>query len=267
MECLDERDINIYTDGSAYSRPRRGGVGIRFVTVDDDGHKHSEDYPLPGYAGASNQQMELTACVEALRVLLTRRAPVQDREYRRIVIWTDSMYIVNGYDSARFDWPTNRWLTRDGNPVANAALWKELLKVASRTGKRVEIKWVKGHRDSQHNKAVDKLAKRSAAQPTGRSLSIVKVRRKTSTQSVEVGSVQMYSQRITIKIVTDEYLRPQRMNKYKYEVLSKASEFYRCVDIIYSGPDIHLSAGHTYHVRLNDDTARPRIVKCFREVD
>jgi ribonuclease HI len=59
------------------------------------------------------------------------------------------------------------------------------------------MKWVKGHRNSQHNKAVDKLAKRSAQQRTGRRLSIVKVRRKVSEQAVERGSVQMLGQRAT----------------------------------------------------------------------
>jgi|ERR1017187_496810 ribonuclease HI len=266
MEYLDERDLNVYTDGSAYPKPRHGGVGILFVTVDEDGHERVEDYPRPGYAGATNQQMELAACLEALKAIVTRRAPVAAAQFRRIVIWTDSMYLVSGYDSARFDWQVNGWMTRDGNPVANAAMWKELLKTAFRTGRRVEIKWVKGHKRSRHNKAADKLAKRSARHQTGRHLSVVKVRRKKSDRSVEPGSVEMRGQRITIRIITDEYLPVQRANRYKYEVVSRASEFYGFVDTIYSRAEIHLSAGHTYHVRLNDETARPRVGKMFREI-
>jgi hypothetical protein len=34
----DEHALTIYTDGSSYSGPRRGGVGIVYVTVDDSGH-------------------------------------------------------------------------------------------------------------------------------------------------------------------------------------------------------------------------------------
>jgi ribonuclease HI len=267
VEYLDDRDINIYTDGSSYSAPRRGGIGIRYVTVDEHGHEHSDDYPLPGYSGVTNQQMELAACIEALRAVVTRRAPIRSREYRRIVIWTDSTYLVTGYDSARFNWQADRWRTRDGNPVANAAQWKELLKIAARTGLRVEMKWVKGHRNSQHNKAVDKLAKRSAQQRTGRHLSIVKVRRKVSEKAVERGSVQMLGQRATIRIITDEFLPVQRVNKYKYEIVSRSSYFHGCVDIIYSNAEIQLSAGHTYHVRFNEETARPRVLKMFREID
>lgn len=266
MEYLDERDINIYTDGSSYNGPRRGGMGIRFVTTDQAGLEHTEDYPLPGYDGATNQQMELRAPIEALRAVVRGRAPVQKREYRRIVFFTDSQYVVNGYDSARFNWPRDGWMTRDGNPVANADLWKELLKVAHRSGLPVEFKWVKGHKSSPHNRAVDKLAKNSAANRTGRQLSIVKVRRKKSDRLVAVGSVRMKGQRVTIRIITDEYLRPQKMNRYKYEIVSRASEFRGCVDIIFSCANIHLSAGHTYYVRFNDDTLSPRVVALFREI-
>jgi ribonuclease HI len=125
VEYLDDRDINVFTDGSSYSRPRRGGVGIRFITTDMDGAEHAEDYPLPGYEGATNQQMEIQACIEVLRAVVTRRAPIQRRQYRRLVVWTDSMYVVDGYTSALFNWQINGWLTSDGNPVANAAIWPD----------------------------------------------------------------------------------------------------------------------------------------------
>jgi hypothetical protein len=106
VEYLDERDLNVYTDGSAYQGPRRGGVGILYVVVDADGAERIEDYPLPGYAGATNNQMEILAATHALAALATRRAPVDAADYRRVVVWTDSIYVVDGYTSARFSWPT-----------------------------------------------------------------------------------------------------------------------------------------------------------------
>lgn len=267
MEYLDDAALNVYTDGSSYLGPRRGGVGILFVTVDEDGHEVVDDFPLPGYSGATNNQMELQACIDALMAIATRRAPVDASRYRKIVVWTDSMYLVNGYNSARFTWPHADWLTRDGNPVANAHLWKELLRAASRTHKRVDIKWVKGHRKSKHNERADKLAKQSAKQRTARAVSVTKVRRKKSPRSVEKGSVQMLGQRLRIRVITDEYQRESRSNKYKYEVMSRKSPFFQAVDITYSDESIHLSGGHTYDVRVNGDTQRPRIAKVFREVE
>jgi len=267
VEYQDDRDINVFTDGSSYSRPRRGGVGIRFITTDTDGAEHAEDYPLPGYEGATNQQMEIQACIEALRAVVTRRAPIQRRQYRRLVVWTDSMYVVDGYTSALFNWQINGWLTSDGNPVANAAMWKELLKLAGRSGvPPIEFRWIKGHKKSAHNKAADKLAKQSASRLSGRRASVVKVRRKRTERSVEVGCVKIRGQRATIRIVTDEYLRPSRMNRYKYEVISRG-EYRGRVDLIFSAADIRLSAGHVYYVRFNDNSVQPRIVKVFREVE
>jgi ribonuclease HI len=266
VEYRDERDLSIYTDGSSYQGPRRGGVGILYVTVDDDGEERANPYPLPGFIGATNQQMELCAAVEALKAVVTRRAPVTASAYRRIVIWTDSTYLVDGYDSARFTWPQTDWMTRDGNPVANTSLWKELVKLAARTGKPVEIRWVKGHKQSAHNRAADKLAKQSSKLQTGRRPSVVKVRRKKSAEPVDVGSVGMHGQRLTIRIITDELLVAHKLNKVKYEVMSKASPYYRKVDLIYSADDVHLSAGHTYHVRVNRERRAPRVMKVFREI-
>jgi ribonuclease HI len=267
VEYRDERDLNIYTDGSSYQGPRRGGVGILYVTVGADGEERADPYPLPGFTGATNQQMELYAAIEALKALATHRAPVSASPYRRIVIWTDSAYLVDGYDNAQFTWPRTDWMTRDGNPVANTSLWKDLIKAAWRIGKRVEIKWVKGHKQSTHNKTADKLAKQSAKLQLGRRASVVKVRRKMARASVEIGSVGMHGQRLTIRIITDELLVAHKLNKAKYEVVSKASPYCGRVDLIYAPHDIHLSAGHTYHVRVNDDQKAPRVVKVYREIN
>ena len=266
MEYLDERDLNIYTDGSSYQGPRRGGVGILYVTVDGDGQEQAEAHPLPGFMGATNQQMELCAAIEALTALVTRRAPVSTDPYRRIVIWADSTYLVDGFHSAMFIWPLRDWMTKKGNPVANTALWKDLVKIAWRTGKPVEMRWVKGHKQSAHNKAADKLAKQSSGLQTGRRASVVKVRRKKTASSVEIGSVGMHGQRMTIRVMTDELLVEHKLNKVKYEVVSKASPYRGKVDLIYSEADLHLSAGHTYHVRVNKDQNAPRVVKLFREI-
>lgn len=237
-----------------------------FVTVDADGEELVDTYPVFGVEGATNQQMELYAAIEALRLLATKRAPVQTDGWRKIVIWTDSMYLVDGYPSAVFTWPNQRWMTRDGNPVANTELWKELVRNAWRTGRPVELKWVKGHKHSAHNKAADKLARQSADVQIGRHLSVTKARRQTTAASVSVGSVAMLRQRLRIRIVTSEYLPTQRLSKLKYEVLSRASDFCGCIDIIYAAEEMDVSAGHIYDVRVNNDQSRPRIAKLFREV-
>lgn len=264
---IDEEAVTIYTDGSSYSGPRRGGVGVVYVTVDDSGHERVDEYPLPGYAGATNNQMELRACTDALMALVTRRAPIDPSKYKKIVVRTDSKYVADNIYSARYVWPSAGWKTRDGNPVLNAGLWKELVRTAGRAHRRVEFEWVKGDKTDPHNKVADRLAKRSAELQTDQRVSVVKARRKKSSRSTELGSVHMLGQRATIHIITDEYLPVQQCNVYRYEVMSKASPFYGCVDIIYAEAGVApMSANHTYYVRFNDDTRRPRVLKVFREV-
>ncbi|MDX6288046.1 MAG: ribonuclease [Frankiales bacterium] len=267
MDNLDENAINIFVDGSSYSGPRVGGMGVRIITIDDAGNEVVHDDQPLGVQGATNQQMELMACIEALQILRSRRSPVEDPDqYRRILIKTDSMYVQENYPRAMFQWPRSGWRTKDGAPVANAELWKKLLKeVRSATPRRVDIEWVKGHKSSIHNKAADRLAKGSAKGATRAPLTITTVRRKKTSQSVERGSVPLTGQRLTIRIITDEYLRVQHCYRFKYEVMSKASPYFGNVDIAFA--DFMLRAGHTYFVQMGTNTKSPEIVKCYREIE
>src|SRR5437899_606661 len=109
-----------------------------------------------------------------------------------------------------FQWSASRWRNRDGRPVANADLWKDLIKSMKKCYPlRVNFHWVKGHAKDKHNKAVDKLAKQSAKNPLNPALSIVEVRRKKTNKSVQIGSVEMRRQRLKVRIITSEYLRVQ----------------------------------------------------------
>ena len=262
----NDNDLLIYTDGSSYSSPRRGGTGIRFVSVDDSGEEVIEDFAmLSGYEGATNNQMELQSPIIALNEVVKRDLS----KFSKIIIRTDSNYVVSNYKNAIFQWPRQKWLNKDGKPILNAKQWQELVKLINKiyqhSHKRVEFEWVKGHSKDSHNKAVDKLAKSSAKQISNKRISIVKVRRKKFQENkVEIGSVQMEGQRISVYIVTDEYLPVQKTNYYRYQVLTKNSPYYRKTDFVYSKE--LLSAGHSYYILFNSDNKNPRIIKKYREL-
>ena len=257
-----EDALNIYTDGSSYSNPRTGGIGIRFVTIDDAGDEEVEDLPVPGYRNATNNSMELYACVVALQK--TSGHP-KISQMNRICIFTDSRYVVDNYRKAIFQWPGQKWLTISGTPVLNARLWKQLVREIRKAPRKVEFAWVKGHSRNPHNKAVDRLAKQSAKNAVNDPMSIVAVRRKQTKKSVDIGSVEMRGQRLAIRIISSEYLRVQKLNKYKYEVLSKGSKYFENVDLIYSTHDMR--AGHHYEISVNRDTSNPRVLNVLRELD
>jgi len=74
----------------------------------------------------------------------------------------------------------------------------------------------------------------------------------------------MLNQRVSIRIITDQYLRLQRCYKYKYEVISKSNPYSGNVDFAYS--EILLDAGHCYSIRFNDNQQNPMILKMFKEL-
>jgi hypothetical protein len=77
----------------------------------------------------------------------------------------------------------------------------------------------------------------------------------------------MLGERLSIRVVTCEWLHQQRLWKLKYEVISKASPFLGKVDIIFASNALPVLAdGHAYFVQVNQDTANPRIVRVFREL-
>ncbi len=263
----DDNAVNVFADGSSYSGPRRGGAGFLIVTVDDDGHEVTHHEVVQGFEGATNNQMELKACIEALRLIGGRRSPVNLALFDKVVVYTDSNYVAGNFYSARHVWPRERWMTRDGNPVLNAQLWKELVNAAHKVGKRVEINWRKGHSSSNpHNKTADRLAKESAKGTLRPPLTVSRVRRKRTEKLTERGSVKAEGQLITIRVIDEEWLNTQRMHRYRIEVLSQRSAYFGNVDIYFAEQHMLLKAGHDYVVRLNDDPRSPRIVENRGEV-
>jgi len=261
---LAENALHIYTDGSSLPSPRRGGIGIRFLLIDSQGREEIIDSRHAGYRGATNNQMELQACIVALE-------EARDRELAtsvaKIVVHSDSQYVVENVNQAKFTWPKRRWMTRPGTPVLNADLWKRLVRAIKSAGLRVDFQWVQGHSGDPHNRAVDKMAKGSAKSTPGPALSVVSVRKKWTREPVSIGSVRMLGQRLSIRVVTCEWLHQQKLWKLKYEVISRASPFLGKVDIIFATDALPVLAdGHAYFVQVNQDTANPRIVRVFRQL-
>jgi len=257
----DQSTLEIYTDGSSRNHPRRGGIGIRYISTSANGDEKVDDLKLPGYKNASNNQMELQAAILALEGARIRGLL---KRISRVFIRTDSLYLVENYRKAMFEWPKTKWLLQSGKPVLNAELWKRLTSEIHKAQARVEVTWVKGHSRDPHNIAVDRLAKESGRAPLKPALSYVSVRRKKTSESVQIGSVEMKAQRISIRIVTCEYLKTQKLWKLKYEVISKESPFKGRVDIIYSS---HLlKDGHCYYVKVNKNNKSPTIIRVFKEL-
>ena len=75
----------------------------------------------------------------------------------------------------------------------------------------------------------------------------------------------MLGQLLQVRIITSEFLRVQKVYKYKYEVTSEASASHGLVDIAFS--TLPLGAGHHYEVELNRDQGAPEFVSVCRELE
>lgn len=237
------------------------------VTVDSAGAELTYDYSGPGFLGATNNEMELLACVEALKHLAGRRPPVSRDAYDKVVVYTDSMYVYDGVPRAASVWPRTGWMTSEGEPVISPDLWKDLTRLRQQLG-RVEFRKVTAHKTNPHNKAVDKLAKQSARQANRQMISPPIARRKTSPRRTEARGIQMRGQTETIRIVARRNIRGRPHHLYKYEVVSEVSADFEAVDDAFARDgDIEMRPLHVYEVRLAEPGKGRWIEEVLRELD
>ena len=136
--------ITIYTDGACSGNPGIGGWGAVIL------ENNKEDIFLNGgNDNTTNNQMELTAAIEALKYF-------EDRQ--TITLITDSKYVKDGIQSWIQNWKKNGWKTAAKKPVKNKELWIELDQLISRH--TISWEWVKGHDGNVHNEKADYLARR-----------------------------------------------------------------------------------------------------------
>jgi RNase H-like protein len=176
--------------------------------------------------------------------------------------------VADNLHNALFRWPDSKWNRGSGAPVLNVDLWKELTREYKKVARfnHLELKWGKGHSArNPHNKVADQLALQSAREANRAMNPSQTVRRKRSHKVVEPGSVPMLGQRLTIRIISSEYLREHRLYRHRYEVMSRKSPYRGNVDFAVSS-DPRLAPNHSYYVTMNRDSGNPQIVKLIREI-
>ena len=133
--------VEIFTDGACRGNPGPGGWGalLRYR-----GHERR----IKGCAAATtNNRMELSAAIEALRAL-TRPS--------RVHLHTDSQYVKNGITQWLPGWKKRGWQTAGRTPVKNVDLWQLLDDACG--GHDVQWFWIRGHSGHVENELADSLA-------------------------------------------------------------------------------------------------------------
>lgn len=254
--------LYIYTDGSSYQKPRKGGMGVRYILCDIEGEEKIDDLELVGNQHGTNNQMELNAVILALK-------KIEDYDYHcnfsKAEVRSDSRYVTENIKNAIYYWKSNGWKNKHGKPIENADLWKELVRLLPKLKFRVNFEWVKGHSNDVNNKAVDKLAKQSAKNLLNKPMYPTTLRRKKTKKYTKIGSIEPKGQRISLHIINDQYMKEVGCYKYRCEVISPKSPYFGNADVLYSEIPT-LKPGHSYFVVLNKNPNNPTIKKLIREL-
>jgi ribonuclease HI len=260
----DEYALNIYTDGSSYpNKQRAAGVGVRFVWMNESGAEEIADYAPVGWQKATVDEMEIEACTVALKE--AQRLFEDMSRFRRVVIFSDSLYVTENFVKATNVWPTRAWRGANGFPVENIDLWKRLRKEVKACSIRVHVEWVKGHKSNVHNRAADKLAKQSASMPFNKPLSISETTRKWSDRKTKRGCISITGQEIKIRIISREYKKHAKVYEYRYEVIDPTDKAFRDLDFVRYSQG--LSRNKCFLVRLNANQDNPCIEEVIGELD
>lgn len=102
-----------------------------------------------GEPNTTNNKMELTGAIEALRAVKNTDVPVD--------VYVDSAYVLNGITQWIYGWIKKDWKNSKKEPVANKELWLELYAQKKRFSD-ISFHKVKGHSTNDGNNKADELA-------------------------------------------------------------------------------------------------------------
>ena len=136
------KQVEIFTDGACKGNPGPGGWGaiLRYKGVEKE--------ISGGERNTTNNRMELTAVISALRLL---------KESCTVTLYTDSQYVCNAVNHGwAKKWKANGWMRNKKEKALNPELWESLLELCDRH--EVSFNWVKGHAGHPENERCDRLA-------------------------------------------------------------------------------------------------------------
>ena len=147
---VDSTDCTVvYCDGGCNPNPGPGGYGAVIIA-------NGSLSEISGFEKVTtNNRMELTAAIRSLHSIPSGR----------VVVYTDSRYVIDGITSWIKGWMKKGWKTQNKSPVLNRDLWEEL----HSHNIRLEVRWiwVKGHSGVTHNERADALADREIRKNAG----------------------------------------------------------------------------------------------------
>ncbi|XP_053315852.1 ribonuclease H1-like [Spea bombifrons] len=149
FNCMGDSTV-VYTDGCCSRNGRlraRAGIGVYW------GPNHALNVSERLEGRQTNQRAEIQAACKAIE-----QAKAQN--ITKLVLYTDSMFTINGITKWIHSWKTNGWKLSTGQNVINREDFERL----DRLREGMDIKWmhIPGHAGFQGNEAADRLAREGA---------------------------------------------------------------------------------------------------------
>ena len=138
----DGPSSGVFTDGSSVPNPGPGGWGVVWVEAGEIRAQRHGHHPK-----TTNNRMELTALIEAFRLLPDDAATV---------VRTDSRLCVDTIEKWAPGWERRGW-TRKGGEIKNVALVQELL-AQRQAHPRCTLEWIPAHAGQRWNEYADSLS-------------------------------------------------------------------------------------------------------------
>jgi len=150
------KEVIVYTDGGSRNTGNFKGGSVKkddkaawAYAIEYNGNRYVGS---AGVYGATNNQMEITAVLEALRELYRMKLTKE-----KITLISDSKYVLDSINKGWLkNWAKNGWKNSAKKDVKNQELWQAILK-ALPYFPNIQFEWTKGHADNTGNNYVDEL--------------------------------------------------------------------------------------------------------------
>ena len=142
-----------FSDGACRGNPGPGAWGSIMQDVKSKVVYEASGVEVP----TTNNRMELQGAIEVLKFLLDEDA---FKESDRVVLFSDSKYVVDGITTWVTGWKKRGWRKADKKAPENVELWQELDSVRDEFNS-ITFKWVKGHSGHPQNEYCDQLANKA----------------------------------------------------------------------------------------------------------
>uniref|UniRef100_A0A671X5G9 Ribonuclease H1 n=1 Tax=Sparus aurata TaxID=8175 RepID=A0A671X5G9_SPAAU len=145
--------VVVYTDGCCTANGKRGaraGIGVYW------GRNHPLNVADRLQGRQTNQRAELQAACRALK-------QAKEKNIKKLVLYTDSKFTINGVTSWVKNWKLNNWRLKSGGPITNKDDFMKL----DRLNAELEVVWlhIPGHAGYHGNEEADRLSREGAAKP------------------------------------------------------------------------------------------------------